>query len=59
MAEKRQQEEELRRRVEEKEAQRKAEEEETWRKEEERQRDLAYRLEADHVAAMEQQQRKN
>ena len=34
-------------------------EEELWRREEERQRDLAYRLKADHVAAMEQQHRKN
>ena len=49
-AEKRRQEEELRRR---------AEEKETWRREEERQRDLAHRLEADRVATMEQQRRKN
>ena len=58
-AEKRRQEEELRRRAEEEEAQRKAEEKETWRREEERQRDLAHRLEADRVAAVEQQRRKN
>ena len=37
----------------------KAEEKETRRKEKERQRDLAHRLKADHVAAMEQQRRKN
>jgi len=48
--EKRRQEKELRRR---------AEEEEARRKEEERQRDLAHRLEADHVATVEQQRRKN
>jgi len=48
--EKRRQEEELRRR---------AEEEEAQRKEEERQRDLAHRLEADRVATVEQQRRKN
>jgi len=48
--EKRKQEEELRRR---------AEEEEAQRKEEERQRDLAHRLEADRVATVEQQRRKN
>jgi len=48
--EKRRQEEELRRR---------AEEEEARRKEEERQRDLAHRLEADRVATVEQQRRKN
>jgi len=59
VAEKRRQEEELRRREEEEEVQRKAEEEETWRKEEECQRDLAHQLEADRVAAMEQQWRKN
>ena len=34
-------------------------EKETWRKEEEHQRNLAHRLEADRVAAVEQQQRKN
>ena len=51
-AEKRRQEEELRRRAEEKEARRKAEEEE-------HQRDLAHQLEVDHIAAMEQQRRKN
>ena len=39
--------------------QKKQEEEETRRKEEERQRDLVHRLEADRVAAMEQQWRKN
>jgi len=38
---------------------RKQEEEEVWRREEQRQRDLAHRLEADRVAAVEQQQRKN
>ena len=38
--------------------QRKAEEKEIWRKEKERQRDLAHRLEADRVAAVEQQRRK-
>jgi len=43
----------------EEEARKKQEEEETRRKEEERQRDLAHRLEADRVAAMEQQRRKN
>ena len=59
VAEKRRQEEELRRRAEEEEAQRKAEEEETQRKEEECQRDLAHWLEADRVATVEQQQRKN
>jgi len=37
------------------EAQRKQEEEEFWCREEQRQRDLAHRLEADHVAAVEQQ----
>ena len=52
-------EEELRRRVEEEEAQRKMEEEETRRREEEHQRDLAHRLEADHVATVEQQRHKN
>ena len=57
--EKRRQKEELRRRAEEEEARRKAEEEETRRKEEERQRDLAHRLEADRVATVEQQRRKN
>ena len=35
------------------------EEEETWRREEDRQRDLAKRLEADRVTAVEQQQHKN
>jgi len=58
-AEKRKQEEELRRRAEEEEARRKIEEEEARRREEERQRDLAHRLEADCVAAVEQQRRKN
>jgi len=43
----------------EEEARKKQEEEETRRKEEERQRDLAHRLEADRVAAMEQQRCKN
>jgi len=43
----------------EEETRKKQEEEETRRKEEERQRDLAHRLEADRVAAMEQQRRKN
>jgi len=43
----------------EEEAQKKQKEEETWQKEEDRQRDLAKRLEADCVAAMEQQRRKN
>jgi len=43
----------------EEEAQKKQEEEETRRREEDRQRDLAKRLEADRIAAMEQQQRKN
>ena len=43
----------------EEEARKKQEEEETRRKEEERQRDLVHRLEADRVAAMEQQWRKN
>jgi len=43
----------------EEEARKKQEEEETRRKEEERQRDLAHRLEADRVAAVKQQQRKN
>ena len=43
----------------EKEFWRKQEEEEVWRREEQRQRDLAHRLEADRVAAVEQQQRKN
>jgi len=42
----------------EEEAQKKQEEEETRRKEEERQRDLAHRLEADRIAAVEQQRRK-
>ena len=58
-AEKRRQEEELRRRAEEEEARRKAEEEEARRREEERQRDLAHRIEADRVAAVEQQRCKN
>jgi len=58
-AQKRKQEEELRRRAEEEEARRKIEEEEAWRREEERQRDLAHRIEADRVAAVEQQRRKN
>ena len=58
-AEKRRQEEELRKRVEEEEVRRKAEEEETQRREEERQRDLAHQLEADRVAAVEQQWHKN
>jgi len=43
----------------EEEARKKQEEEETRRKEEERQRDLAHRLEADRVATVEQQRRKN
>ena len=43
----------------EEEVQKKQEEEETRRKEEERQRDLAHRLEVDHVAAVEQQRHKN
>jgi len=43
----------------EEEAQKKQEEEKTRRKEEERQRDLAHRLEADHIATVEQQRRKN
>jgi len=43
----------------EEEARKKQEEEETRRKEKERQRDLAHRLEADRVAAVEQQWRKN
>ena len=38
---------------------RKQEEEEVWRREEQRQRDLAHRLEADRVATVEQQRRKN
>jgi len=58
-AEKRQQKEELRRRAEEEEARRKVEEKEAWRREEERQRDLAHYIEADRVAAVEQQHRKN
>jgi len=58
-AEKRREEEEMRRRAEEEEARRKVEAEEAWRKEEERQRDLAHCLEADRVAAVEQQRRKN
>ena len=59
VAEKRRQEKELRRRMEEEEARRKIEEEEAQRREEERQRDLAHRLEADRIAAVEQQWRKN
>jgi len=43
----------------EEEARKKQEEKETRRKEEERQRDLAHRLEADRVTAVEQQRRKN
>jgi len=43
----------------EEETRKKQEEEETRRKEEDRQRDLAQRLEADRVAAVEQQRRKN
>jgi len=43
----------------EKEAQKKQKEEEVWRREEECQRDLAHCLEADHIAAMEQQWHKN
>jgi len=43
----------------EEEARRKQEEEEFQCKEEQRQRDLAHRLEADRVAAVEQQRRKN
>jgi len=43
----------------EKEVQKKQEEEETWQREEDCQRDLAKRLEADHVAAVEQQRCKN
>jgi len=43
----------------EEELQRKQKEEETQWREEDRQRDLAKYLEADYVAAMEQQQRKN
>jgi len=43
----------------EEEARKKQEEEETRRKEEECQRDLAHQLEADRVAAVEQQRRKN
>jgi len=58
-AEKRKQEEELRRQAEEEKAWRKIEEEETRRREEEHQRDLAHRLEADRVAAVEQQRHKN
>ena len=38
---------------------RKQEEEEVWRRKEQRQRDLAHCLEADRVAAVEQQRRKN
>jgi len=49
----------MRRRAEEEEARRKTEAEEAWRKEEEHQRDLAHHLEADRVAAVEQQRRKN
>ena len=58
-AERRRQEKELRRRAEEEEARRKIEEEKARRREEEHQRDLAHRLEADRVAAVEQQRRKN
>jgi len=58
-AEKRKQEEELRRRAEEEEAQRKIEEKEARRREEEHQRDLAHCIEADRVAAVEQQCHKN
>jgi len=44
----------------EEEAQKLAEEEQHWKQEEEQcQRDLAHHLEADHVATVEQQQRKN
>jgi len=43
----------------EEETHKKQEEEETWRREEDRQRDLAKRLEADRVAAVEQQRHKN
>jgi len=43
----------------EEEVRKKQEEEETRRREEDCQKDLAKRLEADHVTAMEQQQRKN
>jgi len=43
----------------EEETQRKQEEEEAQWKEEDHQRDLAYHLEVDHVAAMEQQRHKN
>jgi len=43
----------------EEETQRKQEEEEVWQREEECQRDLAHRLEADHVTAVEQQRCKN
>jgi len=49
----------MRRRAEEEEAWRKAEAEEARRKEEERQRDLAHCIEADRVATVEQQRRKN
>jgi len=42
----------------EEEAQRKKEEEESWQREEEYQRNLAYHLEVDHVATMEQQRQK-
>jgi len=38
---------------------REQEKEETQQREEKHQRDLAYRLEADHITAVEQQQRKN
>ena len=57
--EKRWQEEELRRRAEEEEERRKVEEEEAQRREEECQRDLAHRIEADRIAAVEQQRCKN
>jgi len=43
----------------EEEARKKQEEEETWQREEDRQRDLAKHLEADRVAAVEQQRHKN
>ena len=43
----------------EEEAWREQEKEETQQREEKRQRDLAHHLEADHIAAVEQQQCKN
>ena len=58
-AEKQREEEEMKRRAEEEEVRRKAEAEEARKKEEERQRDLAHRIEADCVATVEQQRRKN